>query len=357
MKICVYAIARDEAKHVERFCASVRDADVVVISDTGSTDNTVELARKCGAIVHNISIVPWRFDRARDAALSMVPSDVDVCVSLDLDEVMLPGWREEIEKVWKEDTTRLKHRFDFGAGNIYDAQRIHARNGYSWKYPCHEFQVADERTPEKMDVTTAVLMQHLPDPTKSRSQYMDLLEMAVKEDPDCARMAFYYARELFYQYRYKEAIEAFDRYLSMPDAIWVSERSYAYRVIGQCHDAIGSAKCAEASLLRACAEEPYTRDGWFYLAKHYYRQKNWEQCYGAAYRCVTTGFNSYAYTADAAAWGWEPYDLCALAAWNIGLADEAKAHGYAAQLKAPEDQQPRLAENLAWYSGDRKAAA
>lgn len=356
MKICVYAIARDEAKHVERFCASVKDADVVVIADTGSTDGTKEIARKCGALVFDIRINPWRFDTARNAALALVPADVDVCVSLDLDEVMQEGWREEIERLWENGVTRLKHRFDFGGGHIYDAQRIHARNGYSWKFPCHEFQIADDRTPEKMEVSTSVLMKHLPDPTKSRAQYMDLLDMAVKEDPNCARMAFYYARELFYQYRYNEAIEAFDRYLAMPDAIWAPERSYAHRAIGQCHDALGKSVIAEIAFLRACAEEPHTRDGWYHLAKHYYRQSNWSQCYAAARRCTMTDFNNYAYTADAAAWGWEPYDLCALAAWNLGMQQEARAHGQAAICKATEDQLDRLNDNLAWYSGEKKAA-
>ena len=90
MKIAVYAIAKNEEKHVKRFCESAKDADLIVIADTGSEDRTVEIAKECGAVVHEITISPWRFDKARDAALALVPKDVDVCVSLDLDELLEP---------------------------------------------------------------------------------------------------------------------------------------------------------------------------------------------------------------------------------------------------------------------------
>ena len=44
---------------------------------------------------------PWRFDQARNAALALVPDDVDICVSLDLDELIMPGWRRVLEGLWK----------------------------------------------------------------------------------------------------------------------------------------------------------------------------------------------------------------------------------------------------------------
>jgi glycosyltransferase involved in cell wall biosynthesis len=80
LKIAVYAISKNEEQFVERFCASCKDADLVLIADTGSTDGTVEKARECGASVYSIHISPWRFDLARNAALALVPSDIDICI-------------------------------------------------------------------------------------------------------------------------------------------------------------------------------------------------------------------------------------------------------------------------------------
>ena len=108
MKIAVYAISKNEAQFVERFCQSAKNADLIIIGDTGSTDNTVELSKQHGATVYDICITPWRFDKARDAVLALIPRDIDICISLDLDEVLEDGWREEIERVWTNETTRLR---------------------------------------------------------------------------------------------------------------------------------------------------------------------------------------------------------------------------------------------------------
>ena len=62
MKIYVYAIAKNEEKHVKRWMNSVREADGVFVLDTGSEDNTAELLKSEGATVEKQMILPWRFD-------------------------------------------------------------------------------------------------------------------------------------------------------------------------------------------------------------------------------------------------------------------------------------------------------
>ena len=67
MRIAVYSIALNEEKHVERWYKSAQDADLVLLADTGSTDQTAALAESLGISVFNITIDPWRFDNARNA--------------------------------------------------------------------------------------------------------------------------------------------------------------------------------------------------------------------------------------------------------------------------------------------------
>lgn len=354
MKIAVYAISKNEAKFVEQFCESAQDADLILIADTGSTDETVELARACGATVPEICITPWRFDKARDAALALIPRDIDVCISLDLDERLEPGWREEIERVWRlGETTRLRYKFDWGAGILFFYEKIHARHGYHWHHPCHEYPRPDARIAEVYAHTDMLLVSHHPDPTKSRGQYLDLLELSVKEDPHCPRNAFYYARELTFSRRWIDAIVALNKYLDNPNADWANERCYAMRVMAQSYEALGDREQAQVWLEKATEEAPNTREPWVELADLARRTDQWQLSYDCATRALTIEDKALVYTMDPSVWGAKPHDLLALAAHNIGLRDEAVEHGALAAQLAPHD--PRLKSNLEFYSLDKAA--
>lgn len=347
MKIAVYAISKNEEQFVKRFCESAKDADLILIADTGSTDNTAVIAAECGAVVHDICISPWRFDKARDAALALIPRNFDVCISLDLDEILEPGWREEIERVWKEDTTRLRYKFDWGCGISFYYEKIHHRHGYHWHHPCHEYPRPDARIKEVYAHTDMLLVSHHSDPTKSRGQYLDLLKLAVTEDPRCPRNAFYYARELTFYQKWQEGIDALVKYLSMPESTWINERCYAMRLLGKCHEELGNSLDALKWFRLACAEAPNTREPWVDLSMACYRRKSWEESYAAASRALSIEHKELVYTCDPEVWGWKPHDLLALAAHHIGLKDQALKHGQIAVDLAPNDE--RLAKNLEFY--------
>jgi len=356
LKIAVYAIAKNEQQFVERFCESAKDADLIVIADTGSDDDTVKLARKHGALVESISVSPWRFDRARNEAMALLPEDVDVCVSLDLDEVMEPGWREEIERVWTEQTTRLRYFFDWGAGIKFKYEKIHARRGYHWHHPVHEYPMPNDGVTEVWAETDRLLVTHKPDSSKSRGQYLPLLKLSVEEDPRCPRNAFYYARELSFHSMWQEAITACQRYLAMPEATWVNERCYALRVMAKAYAELGNPWAQEAHLLQACAEAMGTREPWCELGMLYYRQERWAQCLGVCERALSIEKRDWVYTCDPAVWGHWPHDLAAVAAWNLGLKDLAATRAAEAVEKSPEDA--RLRGNLALITGrDEREAA
>jgi glycosyltransferase involved in cell wall biosynthesis len=348
MKIAVYAISKNEEQFVKSFYESAKDADLILVADTGSTDNTVEECKKHGIATYEICITPWRFDKARDAALALLPKDIDVCVSLDLDEVLEPGWREEIERVWKEDTTRLRYKYDWGSGISFYYEKIHARHGYHWHHPCHEYPRPDQRIKEVYAQTDKLLVTHHPDPTKSRGQYMDLLEVAVTEDPRCPRNAFYYARELTFYGRWLDAVVALNKYLAMPEANWQNERCYAYRLLGKAYEQLN--QDGEPYFKKATIEAPNTREPWCELAMMYYTKSKWQECYDAATRALEIKNKELVYTMDPEVWGSRPHDLAAVAAHNLGLKKEAIYHGEKAVELSPEEQ--RLINNLKFYKDE-----
>jgi hypothetical protein len=344
LKICVYAIAKNESAFAKRFCEAARDADLVLVADTGSTDETTTiLSGFPNVYVEHISIKPWRFDDARNAALSMVPDDFDVCVSLDLDEILQPGWRQEIERVWVPGTNRLRYGFDWGCGIVFKYEKIHARHGFRWKNPCHEFPVPD-RTTEVWAETNMLIVIHKPDPAKSRGQYLDLLRVSIEEDPFDPRNAFYYARELSFHSRWQEAIDQSKRYLALPKATWAHERCYAMRVIGRSHQEMGQHNDALAWFQRAVAEAPDTREPWCDLAKQCYLMSRWAESLGAALSCLAIQKRELLYTVDPEVWGWQPHDWASIAAWNLQMYDLAHEHAKKAVDLAPDNL--RLRQNL-----------
>jgi glycosyltransferase involved in cell wall biosynthesis len=352
MKICVYAIAHNEAKHVKRFCDSAADADLILIADTGSEDDTVLIAKECGAKVYSISIMPWRFDTSRNAALALVPADVDVCISLDLDEVLEEGWREEIKRLWEVGkTTRLRYLFDWGHGKIFTHEKIHSKKGYYWAHPVHEIPVLDKRIEEISAYTDKLLVRHLPDETKSRGQYLNLLKLSVEEDPTCPRNAWYYARELYYYRMWPEAIDRINIYLNMPTAVWKAERSAALRVLSECHLALGNDQEAESCLYKAAMEDPTARESWIALSDLFGKKHQWEESFAYAMKALKITNKTLVYTSDPNAWGYRPHDLAAIAAYRLGLCDIAIKHGKTALELAPDDE--RLRDNMNWYLGNK----
>lgn len=345
LKICVYAISKNEAHFVERFCDSAKDADVILIADTGSTDGTGEVARRCGAVVYDIHIRPWRFDLARNAALALVPADVDVCISLDIDEVLEPGWREEIERVWVPGvTTNLWYLFDWGCGVRFPHRKIHSRHGYKWKHPCHEDLHIDPRVTDVKAWTDKLLVSHYPDPTKSRGQYMDILEAAVKEDDRDPTHFFYYARELTFYRRWDDAIVALNKYLSMNAASNQNERCYAMRLLGKCFAEKGDSVQAEKWYTAAAGEAPNTREPWCELAMLMYRQQRWEECFAYSMRALRIKDKALVYTCDPAVWGHWPHDLASISAWHLGLRELSVQQAKICVELSPDDT--RLKANL-----------
>ena len=102
----------------------------------------------------------------------------------------------------------------------------------------------------------------------------------------------------------------------------------------------------ESWLLRAAAEAPDRREAWVELAQLYYHRNDWPSCYSAAKRALCIKEKPLEYICDAAAWGSIPNDLAAIAAFRLGMYQEAVDNAQAAVDIDPSDE--RLKKNLAF---------
>lgn len=352
MKIAVYTIALNEAPFAQRWAESCAEADYRVVADTGSQDGTIAALRSHGVAVHEIAIRPWRFDHARNANLALVPIDAEVCISLDMDEVLVPGWRQALEAAWRPGTTRLRYSYVWN----WDAQgrprtqffgdKVHHRQGYAWKHPAHEVIVPQRGVVEQVAWAEDVRIHHHADDSKSRGQYLDLLALATAEDPEDDRSAHYYGRELLFHKQYAAAIEELKRHLSLSRATWKPERSASLRFIGRCHKEMGQENEARSAYLQACAEAPQAREPWFEFAKFCMEGKDWPGGVWAAQRMLAITTMPRDHTRDAAAWGIGPYDVGSVCAYYNGQRDLAREWLQKALEMEPDN--PRLSKNGQW---------
>jgi glycosyltransferase involved in cell wall biosynthesis len=348
MKIAVYTIALNEEQFVRRWHESAKDADYLLIADTGSTDNTARLAQRLGINVVSISVKPWRFDDARNAALALLPDNIDLCVSLDMDEVLSPGWRTALEDAWSRGITRPRYKHvwswkeDGSPGLEFAYDHIHARHGYRWKHPVHEALYHYGEGPHVAEFIEGIETHHRPDPNKSRSQYLPLLKMSVEEEPHNDRNAYYYARELFFYARYEEAAKEFKRHLSLPSATWLAERASSLRYLAKCEPNMARHYLAEAVSITKERREARVE-----LAQLGYNEKDWELCYNQATQAIAIENKPLDYLCEEFAWGWLPYDLAAISAYYLDKKEEAIRYGELALNLDPDND--RLKNNLVFY--------
>ena len=72
---------------------------------------------------------------------------------------------------------------------------------------------------EKEVICKDIIINHYPDATKSRSNYLPLLELSVQEDREDDRNMHYLGREYMYYQRWDDCIETLKKHLSLKSAI------------------------------------------------------------------------------------------------------------------------------------------
>lgn len=353
MKIAVSSIAYNEEKFAQRWAETVKDADYVLVADTGSTDKTVDILRRNDVNVVPIVVRPWRFDDARNTALSLLPADIDVVITLDMDEILTPGWRACIEHNWTPETTRLRYQYVWSwtpTGEpdlIYFADKVCGRFSHRWKAPVHE-----TLTPTVAELVTScsdILIGHHPDPTKSRSQYLHLLKLAVTEDPHDDRNAHYLGREYFYHSMHREAIAELHRHLALPRALWKAERAASMRYIAKCHESLGEALLAHQWYVQATLEEPSSREALIDAARFVLNQKSFYAALGYCQQALALPSFTGDYMAERYARAEGAYDIMAVAYWHTGQSVLAIDCAERALAFNPHDA--RLRDNLKMMQG------
>ena len=353
LKIYVYAISKNEEKFVDRWVDSMAEADGIFVLDTGSTDNTVKNLKNKGVNVKVKKITPWRFDVARNESMKLIPEDADICVCTDLDEVFVPGWRKLLEEAWVDDATKARYTYNWSLDEqnrpivSFFYEKTHTLKDYKWTHPVHEV-LTYYGEKEKIVTIPAITLNHYPDRTKSRSSYLPLLELSVKEDPEDDRNMHYLGREYMYYERWNECIDTLIKHLKLPRATWKDERSASMRFIARSYTALNRYDEAIMWLDKAIEEAPHLRDPLMEKALLMYKLENWDELEKLILQALEIPINGKTYINEVFTFNETPYDLLSVAYYNKKDKEKALENVIKAIEINPNDE--RLKRNLQYIA-------
>lgn len=311
MKIAISTISKNEEHNVEDFIKSCEGADLISVLDTGSTDKTVELLKKHNALAGETIIEPFRFDEARNQALDKLPDDIDIVISIDLDERLQPGWREALEKAWTPETETLSYWYigDYtnGQPNGTWRSKIFKRKGYKWFNMVHEIPLPDDKRQPVMTNCKDIVVIHL---QKGVRDYEELLNKLIETGENDMNAHLQRGHEFMKKQEWNKAISDFRKYIELskketepcpykncPKCLYEAGcRAMAMIDISICMLSFGyTHNLVLPVLIQATAECPTIREPWVYLAEMWQGLENYPNAYGCAMTALSikdNGMNS-----------------------------------------------------------------
>jgi len=206
-------IVKNEESVLERCLNSIAHiVDEIIIVDTGSTDQTVEIAQKYTSDIHHFKWID-DFSAARNHAFSKATKDY--IMWLDADDYLTEDDQQKLLELKENfdttiDVALLKYNLAFDAfGNVimsnYRERLMKRERNFKWEEPVHECI-----TPAGNVRQFEIAITHGEKNRTHSSRNIDIYEKQTELTP---RGTFYYARELHTHNRLEEAIRSFEKFL------------------------------------------------------------------------------------------------------------------------------------------------
>lgn len=194
MTVCLTAIVKNEAHVIGRMIESVKPLiDTFVIVDTGSTDNTIDEAKKAfQGMEGTIERIEWKsFGHARTKAFELAKGKADYALVLDADELT----HGELPKDLTNDAYALWLKFESG-GNGLQHRLFNLKHDWRYEGIVHELPNCDANwTWESLEsawLTTPQDGARSQDP-KKHVKMAELITLALASNPTDARLVFHLA--------------------------------------------------------------------------------------------------------------------------------------------------------------------
>lgn len=374
--------AGEPEEFIDRWLESMKGADFITVLITKKDDPNYnyflkkqELPEfKDKLIVKQKHIKPWRFDVARNESMKLIPKQADCCICTDIDEILIEDFWDDYRKCVFEhpDFDRILYQYAWSHDNETGApkwyfwyDKTHQAKGWMWDYPVHEALKCPNKEKlgykgvYKLD-SNKIYLHHYPDQTKSRSNYLGLLQLRANEYPDDLYGLYYLQREYSFVQKWEEALTTavtlYSRLLKgNPNPEELAVRDDMMMLPGTCvaigdyFNRLNMREDAEIFYSKAIKHCPTMRDGYIKLAQLY--------AYSGApkkvYKVIEDMEKNSKYMVD---WrlityywrNWKKYQIIADAKCWEQKYDEAKKYFELAieDIKTPDDQRDAYVEGL-----------
>ena len=295
--IAILMMVKNEKKRLRVTLESVKDfADSLVIFDTGSTDNTIDICKEfCEK-----NKIPLRlkqgdfvnFETSRNVSLDFADSfpDIDFILLMDTNDELKGGkeLREFAEKFKRHDSSGFLICQEWWSGVIdkyYNIRFVKANQEWRYKGSVHEYiesRIEKNRKQQvvKLPDNISLYQDRTQDDDKSGKRFKrdkELLLIDYIKNPKETRTIFYLAQtcsclgekeDAYYYYKYRSMLDGF-----------LEEKYYSYYKCGELssglkhdwYDTMAWYMKAYESIARA---EPLLKIGEYYISK-----KNWKLAY------------------------------------------------------------------------------
>lgn len=291
--ISLCMIVKNEEQVLEACLESVFPfVQEICILDTGSTDRTMEIARKyTDKVVQDLSFNDdrgnlRRFDSARQASLKMASHDW--ILWLDADDILVGG--EHLSGLLcTSDPINYHFDYEYGHdeyGNVItrlDRERLcFPAKKLAWKGAVHETLVNEAGGRDvRIDNIKVVHRRSLKGPSKDPERNLRILENEVLGS--YPRSLFYLAREYNDNGHTQKAIKFFEKYIEFDT--WDEERYSALCDLSDLYVTLGDYQRAQSHAFSAVSLNELWPGAYFQLCKLFYMKalksenyRDWERC-------------------------------------------------------------------------------
>jgi glycosyltransferase involved in cell wall biosynthesis len=251
--IGVALIVKNEEIVLARCLDSLKGIDEIVILDTGSTDNTRDVAKKyTDKYIEGVYTWNDNFAEARNKAKSF--STTDWLLGIDADEYLEDGGISKLRSAMVQHSGLkvmnliVKAEVD---GTIHRAPRLRRNVPEIFaKGSIHEYL----SLPGQADLDIIVYYGYSPAHRKDPDRALRILTSEIEKNPRAKRERFYLAREYYYRKQWLIAIEHYEIYLK--ENTWLPERAEAYVRLAECYKYSGDWQKARNACIQAIGINP-----------------------------------------------------------------------------------------------------